>query len=79
MLISQGWFIVYLCALVVITPLLLPATKRKSLEEIGTVFGDRHTAISIWEVPKKGVVDLRERYIGGDAKESEHVEVSGQL
>jgi hypothetical protein len=73
MLIFPRLFIVYLFALVVITPLvwfILRETKGQSLEEIGTVFGDRHTAINLSDAPEKGVVDPKERYIG---------KVSGQL
>lgn len=47
---SNRLLIVYLAVLVAITPLLwfiLPETKGKSLEEIGLIFGDRHTRINL--------------------------------
>jgi hypothetical protein len=40
---------IYMCCLVVCIPGLwfIPETKGKSLEEVGTIFGDRHVNVAL--------------------------------
>lgn len=74
--VSARLLIIYFSVLVVILPLLwiiLPETKGKTLEEIGLLFGDRHTHIDL------GNVEIPVCEDGKGSRHKERVEDVGML
>jgi hypothetical protein len=68
--------LIYLCILVVFIPfiwLVCPETKGKSLEEIGTIFGDRHVRGTLnGALGEKGQEQERE---GKDVSQIHHAHI----